>query len=238
LTQIKKIPIEERPRERCLLYGPQTLSLRECLAILIGSGPQKIGCLGVAKNILNKSQKHLHAEEAEHAFFANFHSFSEVLANTKGLGNASLARILVALDLGRRYHEHLVANTPDERGITKDNLEKNILKRIPTTFRSMSKEWIGFVPVYSERKIGKLSVIEKGARHHVNFEPARLFSRILILQPVAFALFHNHPSGRISPSNHDRKITNIVAEIAQHLGIIFLGHWVVAQNKSCKIEQA
>jgi DNA repair protein RadC len=51
-TTIKEWPEGERPREKLLKSGPQILSDAELLAILIGSGTDKITALDLAKRLL------------------------------------------------------------------------------------------------------------------------------------------------------------------------------------------
>jgi DNA repair protein RadC len=65
-------------------------------------------------------------------------------------------------------------------------------------------------------------------RTHVNFEPAELFSRLLALRPAAFVLFHNHPSGVLTPSAEDLLLTRRVAKLAASFGIELVGHWIVS----------
>ncbi len=53
-NKIKDLPESERPREKMLALGPDKLSDRELLAILIGSGTKEKSALDLAGDILNK----------------------------------------------------------------------------------------------------------------------------------------------------------------------------------------
>ena len=49
-----EVPATERPRERCLEKGARSLSIRECLALILNSGPKGKGSLGLSLEILDR----------------------------------------------------------------------------------------------------------------------------------------------------------------------------------------
>ncbi|MCM2322766.1 MAG: hypothetical protein NDJ90_05855 [Oligoflexia bacterium] len=225
--------MDERPRERCLLRGPDSLSLRECLALVLNSGPPATGSLGLARALLGRVGEGLPEEEAERAFFTAMESNAAAhLQDLRGLGPATQARLLAAFELARRYAQHrgramaAIRRTPpiDDPG----DLRTRSLQRISAERRSATREWLGFVPVYQFRTVGELCRVEAGVRTHVNVDPAELFARLLALRPSAFFLFHNHPSGDLTPSPQDRQLTRRVGALAEELGIRLLGHAILA----------
>ncbi len=227
---IKLIPNPERPRERCLNLGAHSLSLRECLALILGSGPRGIGCMGLANRILTHPGEGFHCEDLERAFFISLELTSaSYLKEIGGLGPAGQARILASFEMGRRY---FLFKCQENKEIQTSQLNLpalafNALNRLPATARSDPQEWLGFVPIYRNGQVGMFNFVEKGVRTHVNIEPAELFARVLILRPEGFLLFHNHPSGQLKPSLQDLELTEKVGEIANQLGIRLLGHWIV-----------
>jgi DNA repair protein RadC len=226
-TSIRQTPAEERPRERCLKTGPASLSLRECLAIILGSGPPGIGCLGLATRLLERTQ----TPDEDAAFFIAMENAGIAhLQDCPGLGPAAQSRILAAFELGRRYaiFRHRVCQNPTHSAPPSHlTLAKLAIKRLPAYLKTEPKEWFGFTPVYASRILGNFCLVEKGARTHVNVDPAELFARILSLRPKAIILFHNHPSGHLEPSVPDRELTALIAQTAGQFGIQVLGHWIV-----------
>jgi DNA repair protein RadC len=225
-------PASERPRERCLESGPHCLSLRECLALIIGAGPPEIGCLGLASQIINRPGEGLSKAEEERAFFMAMEvSPTAFLKGFSGLGPARQAKILAAFELGRRYA--LFRNreeTSQEQDCSLPQLAQAVLTKISPQERTQPQEWLGFVPVYRDGKLGEFCLVEKGSRTHVNIDPIELFARLLALRPHGFFLFHNHPSGVLKPSTQDLDITEKIHELSHQLGIQFLGHWIVASQ--------
>src|SRR3954465_3283717 len=98
LASATDVPSDERPRERCLSHGASCLSLRECLALILGSGPPGSGALGLAGRILELPGTGLDAEESERAFFTALESSAAPHwdVDAAGLGPAGLARLMAA----------------------------------------------------------------------------------------------------------------------------------------------
>ncbi len=229
---IESTPISERPRERCLQNGPASLSLRECLALILGSGPPGVGCLGIAENILNKPGKGLPSSEEERAFFNALEiSGTGHLTEINGLGPAGQSKILAAFELGRRYALYRSDLPLQTRPPSRQDLTLQALAKISNAKRAAPQEWFGFVPMHRNGKLGELCVVEKGARTHVNLDPAELFARILALRPRGVFLFHNHPSGVLTPSQEDLDLTEHIREISEKFGILLLGHWIVTPSR-------
>lgn len=238
---IEIIPPTERPRERCLTIGADCLSLRECLALILGSGPPGKGCMGLASGILERIGPGIHPTEVERAFFTSmeisgFNSLKEIA----GLGPAGQARILAAFELGRRYsafRNQSLRKLQKKRHLLPE-LADGALEKVSHRNRSEPQEWLGFVPVHRSGDLGELCIVEKGARTHVNTDPGELFARILVFRPRGFFLFHNHPSGQMTPSIQDLDLTEKVREIALQLGIQLLGHWIVSSQSDYWIHPA
>jgi DNA repair protein RadC len=212
--------------------GPTCLSLRECLAILLGSGPPGLGCLGLAGQILEKPGKGLGNSEEERAFFTAIELLGIThLKNLPGLGPAGQARILAAFELGRRYaffryRFHKVKKSKQSL----PDLALRALNQLSQKQRTEPQEWLGFVPIHRTGEVGELCLVEKGVRTHVNIDPAELFARLLALRPKAFFLVHNHPSGNPLPSAQDFDLTQRVGSLAKQLGIQLVGHWIVTPD--------
>jgi len=229
-STLPSIASEEQPQERCLLFGPNCLSIRECLAILVESGPTRKGSLKLAAQILSHSGEGLNPKEELRAFFTAMEGDGpSFLKDCLGLSRNGQAKILAAFEIGRRYALYRnQVQTPCRPWHSLPQLAKRALEQVPHFFRMEVKEWIGFVAIYRSGEIGALSIVEKGIRTHVNFDPADLFARILALRPQGYYLFHHHPSGNPTPSCQDLELTQKVGEISKLFQIQLLGHWIVA----------
>jgi DNA repair protein RadC len=234
--------MHELPRERCLSQGASALSLRECVALVLGTGPRApaagaassdaTGGLRLARHVVERvGGRGLADPEAETAFFNRLEQSPEApLRDLEGLGQAGQARLLAALELGRRYALHRERRQRSVPAAPRDDLPERALARIPWEWRADAREWLGFVPVRADGSPGSFCWVEKGVRTHVNTDPAALFASILALRPAGFFLFHNHPSGDLRPSEPDRELTRRVCRLAGQLGVPCLGHALVTSR--------
>ncbi|MBA7521393.1 hypothetical protein ES705_13500 [subsurface metagenome] len=100
---IKNWAIDDRPREKMLTKGVQSLSDAELLAILLGSGTREVSAVELARRILAGSDNHLSVLGKK--------SISELM-KTKGIGKAKAITILAALELGKRRKLAGIAEKP------------------------------------------------------------------------------------------------------------------------------
>ncbi len=227
------------PRERCLEAGPSCLSLRECLALILGAGPPGTGCLGLAQKILTRPGEGLSHDEEARAFFTAMESCGRShLIEISGLGPAGQAKILAAMEIGRRYScfrnsrsKILNDRKGDHLPPSTAGLAVLALQRISDRARNDSHEWFGFVPVYTTGEVGQLCIVERGNRTHVNLDPVEIFARLLSLRPEGVFLIHNHPSGFSQPSAQDSELTLRIDSVTKVFGIHLLGHWIVSPHE-------
>jgi len=233
-VKISRMRPEERPRERAIKEGARCLSLRECLAILVGSGPPGIGCFGIADSVINRFGS---SKEDDDFFRCLEYSAQDRMDGIPGLGLASRSRLLACFEIARRF-----SNYRDEcqkkSTIQKPNylstrtLFASVEKKVLIHLRCDVREWFGFLPMFRSGKIGELTVTENGARTHVNVDPLEFFARVLALRPSGIFIFHNHPSGDLTPSQNDIDITKRVQELCTRLGLQFLGHAIVSSTET------
>lgn len=53
-TNIKQLPLSERPYEKCLKYGASSLSDAELLAVIIRTGTKKENSIQLASRVINE----------------------------------------------------------------------------------------------------------------------------------------------------------------------------------------
>ena len=226
-------PAAERPMERCRTQGPHCLSLRECLALILGpaeSVSENPDGLALASLILERTGTNLSSSDEEQAFFtAAEASPASLLSDLPGLEDIHKARLQVALELGWRYsrfrEKSRLSVTQARRSL--QGAPELAIDRIPAHLRGEFKEWIGFVPLYRNGNLGDFCLVERGVRTHVNLDPGELFARVLALRPQGFFLFHNHPSGSLQPSIQDMELTRQIKRVAGQLGLRLLGHGII-----------
>lgn len=211
---LSSLPMGERPRERLLRAGPESLSLQELLAILLRTGQRGNDVMALAAGLLRDypdERALAHATPAE-------------LCGFSGLGMAKAATLLAAIELGRRSWGDGKANEgPHWQSVLRD-LEK-----------SMIREEREFIMTLFTDRAGKLLGSEKvsfGGLDGAFLDAPYLCRRAVRTGAAGVVLIHNHPDGNPKPSDEDRSLTAAVSRQLKLLGIELIGHFVVAGGKS------
>lgn len=95
-TSIKNWPEQERPRERLLQQGPQSLSDAELLAIFLRSGSRQHSAVELSRLLI----QHFGSLNAV------FDSSLSELTQFNGIGATKYSQLLAVKELGRRYLDH------------------------------------------------------------------------------------------------------------------------------------
>ena len=90
---IRRLPENEKPREKLMREGKEKLSTTEIIAILIGSGTGGKSALELASEVISMDSSGIR-------FLAECRP--EELIKIKGIGRAKACEILAAVELGRR----------------------------------------------------------------------------------------------------------------------------------------
>jgi DNA repair protein RadC len=177
----------ERPGARCLRKGARCLSLRELLAILIGSACGE-SSLELAQKILELPGSGLKESEKQRALFTGLESSSgsALFQNVVGFPPTAQARVLASFELARRYACY--RDPPREPALRTSFLLKAAIRQIGPELRHEPREWLGFVPFHRSGSMGEFCQVELGVRTHVNVEPAELFARVLGIKLLGHAV--------------------------------------------------
>ncbi|NPA36157.1 MAG: DNA repair protein RadC [Chlorobi bacterium] len=213
---IKEWALEDRPREKLIAKGLQSLSDAELLAILIGSGSVKESAVELAKKILKDCNNNLNELGKK--------TVAELKNSYHGIGYAKAITIVSALEIGRRRKLQDAFVRPK---ITSSN-DVFVLMQ-PLLGDIVHEEFWVLLLNRSNLVIGKFKVSQGGVSGTV-------IDVRLILKPAienlasSIILCHNHPSGNSLPSDADEKITDKIASSADLMDIKLLDHIIVTDK--------
>ncbi len=212
---IKSWSEEDRPREKLLLKGKQTLSDAELIAILISSGNAEETAVELSRRILGKAENNL-SELSRMSV--------KELTDFKGIGEAKAISIVAALELGRRRKDSVITKR-DKIASSRDAVE--IFQ--PLLGDYLHEEfWILFLN-RANMIIGK-EPVSKGGMSGTVVDPKIIFKAALDRKASSIILCHNHPSGNTKPSEADIRLTKSLFEAGKVLEISVLDHVIVTQN--------
>ena len=213
---MKDLPAEERPREKLMKRGAQSLSNAELLAILLRTGTQEESVMRVAERIL--------IESGEDGLSGLAHSSIESLMKRKGVGEAKAITIAAALELGKR----VAAGESQKRVIihSSDDVAKYMMPRL----RYCDREHFYVVLLNTKNHVITAPLISVGTLSESLVHPRELFKEAVNHSASSVILVHNHPSGDPSPSREDILLTKRIAEGGKLLDIRVLDHVIIGDN--------
>ncbi len=218
VLRVKDLPDDERPRERLLQLGPANLSVAELVAILWGVGSRKEDVLAMARRTLKEYGEKTISHEVSAARLAE--------AADIPLGKA--CQIIAAFELGRRFYT-APAGRPAQVRTAKQAYQ--YLK----SMGDKQKEQLRGLYLNSRYQVIHDEVISIGSLTSNIVHPREVFQPAIERGAVALIIAHNHPSGRLEPTNADIAITEQLINAGDVLGIELLDHLIITSNKYVSI---
>jgi DNA repair protein RadC len=206
---------DDRPREKLLLKGRHSLSDAELLAILIGSGTRHESAVDLAKNILKLASDNLAALSKL--------SLTDLIT-VKGIGPAKAVTILASMELGRRRNESEVL-VRDKIKTSRDAFE---IFRSTIGDRPYEEFWI--ILLNRANQVIKKCNISEGGISGTVVDPKKVFKISLDNHASSIILGHNHPSGVVTPSEADCRITKKLHDAGAMLEVAVLDHLIIGED--------
>jgi DNA repair protein RadC len=215
LLTIKSWAKDDRPREKLILKGKESLSDAELVAILIGSGNTDESAVGLAKRILASINNNLNK--------LGKLSITD-LTKFKGIGEAKAITIITALELGRRRRFEEAIEIP------KITSSKNVFNIMQPIIGELQHEEFWILYLNNSNKIIEKNQQSKGGLTGTLVDVRLVLKKALELNVTALILCHNHPSGKLNPSNADKLLTNKLKIAAETMDIKVLDHVIITEN--------
>ncbi len=206
---------EDRPREKLLLKGRAALSDAELIAILIGSGTKNQSAVDLSKDILKSVHHNLH-ELAKLSV--------DELKKFPGIGEAKAISIVSALELGRRRK----ASEPTKREkITCSDDAYGVMQPYLLD-QPLEQFWI--ILLNRANEVLKPHCVSQGGVAGTVADPKTIFKAALDKLASSVILVHNHPSGNLTPSEADIRLTQKLREAGQVLDLPVLDHLIFTDH--------
>lgn len=212
---IKFLAEDDRPREKFLLKGKNSLSDSELLAIIMGSGSRDETAVELARKILASVNN-------------NWHQLSLLtikdLTKFKGVGEVKAISIATALEIGRRRSSQEI---PEKPQISSSKDAYQILKLHLADLRT-EEFWAVFLN--QSNKVIHLAQLTQGGINQSIVDIRIVFKTALEHFATGIIISHNHPSGSVKPSAEDISITKKIKEAGNLMNIQLLDHLIITQN--------
>lgn len=214
---ISEIPIADRPYEKALLLGVESLCDSELLAIILRSGVR-------GKSVIELSRDILYPESTTESITNLHHWTMDKLMEINGIGRVKALQIQCISQLAIR-----LAQADAIKGIKLGDAN-SIALYYKEKMRHLEHEEVHMLLLDSKAHLMAESCVSKGTVNASIIEPRELYIEALEKRAVGVILLHNHPSGDPTPSKEDLSFTNRVKKTGEIIGIPLLDHIVIGNN--------
>ena len=224
--RIKEMPTGERPRERLMNYGASALSNAELLAIILRAGMK-------GQNVLEQAQALL-------AKFGGLGGLARAnaaeLKAVKGLGEAKTTQVLAALELGKRLPR---VEREEGRQIKSPQDVVNFVKdELVVDMTLLEQEHLRVLLLDAKSRVqGSIHTVYVGKLDGVDIRVGDVFREAVRRGSAALVVVHNHPSGDPAPSPEDVRVTKLMKQAGDILGIDVLDHVVIGGNRYVSLKE-
>ena len=208
---------DDRPREKMLRKGAQSLSDAELLAILIGSGNREESAVELSRRIMHECSDNIN-ELAQL-------SITDLCKHFKGIGEAKAITIMAALEIGKRRKTSEVV----ERKKITSSLDLFDLFEPQLVDLPHEEFWVGLLN--GANKVIEIKRLTQGGSRQTVVDIPMLLKMALEKSALAVVVAHNHPSGQNRPSHEDEQITRKIKAGCEAIGITLLDHIIIAKGQ-------
>ncbi|HET8610008.1 MAG TPA: DNA repair protein RadC [Burkholderiales bacterium] len=205
-------PEGERPREKLIAKGAESLSDSELLAIFLRTGIRNKSAVDVARELMT-----------------HFGSLSALLAAPQtalcampGMGDAKYVQLRASVELAKRALREKMA------GGVNLNSPQSVRDYLKLTLKNLPHEV--FVGVFLDARNRVIGVEElfRGTLMQTSVFPREVVKRALHFNAAAVIFAHNHPSGVAEPSGADQTLTEALKRALGLIDVRVLDHFIVA----------
>ena len=211
---IHDLPTLERPREKALRYGIDSLSDGELLTIIIGSGYHGENASELANKLLST--------------YNGLDGLSQApiydVSKNKGI-KSNKALLLAAIF---EIHKRLNVKKVEKEGeiVNSDYLYQKYASQL----ENVSQEVLILVLVNRRKNIIRESLLYKGTESDVIFSYKEMWRELFIHNAYGFYLIHNHPNNLANPSKKDVIFTGEILRESKKIRIPMLDHLIIGDD--------
>ena len=198
---------EQRPRERLIRSGPESLSDQDLLSIILVSGVKGKNVTLLARELLLKLDKEKHIPPVSD------------LCRLTGMGESKACTVAAMLEFGRRKWAggQRIRNPTDIFRLIRHHADRR-------------QERFLCLSLNGAHEVLAVRIVTIGLVNRTIIHPREVFADPIIDRASAIAVAHNHPSGNLQPSGEDNEITRRLKAAGDILGINFLDHLIFSET--------
>jgi len=200
------LPKEDRPRERLIRCGPESLSDEDLLSIILVSGVRGKNVTLLARELLERLDRENGIPPVKD------------LCRLAGMGTAKACTMAAMLEFGRRKWAggQRIRHPGDIYNIIRHHADRR-------------QERFLCLSLNGAHEVMATRIVTIGLVNRTIVHPREVFADPILDRASAIIVAHNHPSGNLQPSEEDNEITRRLSAAADILGINFLDHLIFSE---------
>jgi len=210
---IKNWPEGERPREKLLRFGAESLTDAELLAIVVRLGHNGMSAIEVGRLLVDQLGGLCGIDRAH----------AEDILKVKGLGIAKTAQLKAAIEIGKRVRSRKV-------DLMSFDSASSIAEYFYPKFESKRNEQFFAILLDGQNNLLAERLISEGIPTQAEVYSRKVMEEALRFSASSVVVVHNHPSGEVTPSEHDVETTRKLKQSAEILQIVMLDHIIIGRE--------
>lgn len=216
------IPQEERPVEKLLISGPETLTNAELLAVILRTGTRGENIISLSTRIISEFNG------LDGLLDAGINEITSI----KGIKNIKASQILAVGELVKRIN--VLSLIKIEKVISSPT---DIASLIMKEMSFLKQEVLKLIMLDTKNNIIGIKDVFKGSLNTSIVHPREIFKEAIKKSSSSIIICHNHPSGDPTPSKEDINITIRLKECSKIIGIDLLDHLIVGKNQYVSLKE-
>ena len=213
-----KLNRDEKPYERFMSFGAESLTDAELLAIILRTGTQGSNAVDLSRKVLEVGKY------PRTGFLGLYDTDIDTLEKISGIGRVKAVKLKALAEISRRMHEARFAE-----GLNVSNAS-SVAAYYMERMRHNKCEKVILLCIDSKGKVLRESEISKGSVNRSLASVRSIMMEALDAEAVHLILMHNHPSGDPTPSRDDNELTKKLSESCKLMEIPLLDHIIFGDN--------
>ena len=220
--KIIDIPEEERPIEKLLINGAETLTNAELLAVILRTGTRGENIISLSTRIISEFN----------GLDGLLEAGIDEITSIKGIKNIKASQIIAIGELVRRINMLNLIRVG--KSITSPTDIANLVMK---EMVSLKQEVLKLIMLDTKNNIIGIKDVFKGSLNTSIVHPREIFKEALKKSSSSIIICHNHPSGDSTPSKEDINITIRLKECSKIIGIDLLDHLIIGKNQYVSLKE-
>lgn len=212
--KLKKLPEEQRPREKLIRYGPDILKNEELMAIILNTGYRGETVLELSHRMIKEYGSKAITQEKNVGR----------LMETLDIPPVKACQVVACFELGRRFFKEEPGRLPTLRS-------PEDAYRYLEEMEKLKKEQFRGLYLNTRNKIIHDEIISIGTLTANLVHPREVFQPAIEYLAAGIIIAHNHPSGDPNPSEDDLKVTRQMQKVGKTMAIELLDHIIIGNKR-------